>query len=206
MNNMELYNKFAEVPESAKKPIGAGRLRGFTDINPMWRIRELTEAFGACGFGWYYTVDKQWLEAGDNETAAFCNITLYVKFGDEWSKGIQGTGGSKFVAREKNGLYTSDECFKMALTDALSVACKSLGIGANVYWQNGRSKYNETMPEKANPTRGELLRQIAETGIDSRYVDASCWKRYGKTLAELGNEQLSEVVTLLKQGGNNASA
>ena len=37
----------------------------------------------------------------------------------------------------------------MALTDAISVACKALGFGADVYWQAGRSKYNPT------PTKNE---------------------------------------------------
>ena len=53
--NMDLYNKFRSVPEEAKKEIGAGRLKGKTDINPMWRIRVLTEAFGPCGYGWKTT-------------------------------------------------------------------------------------------------------------------------------------------------------
>ena len=62
----------------------------------------------------------------------------------EWSEAIQGIGGSSFVTNEKNGLYTSDECFKMALTDAISVACKALGIGADVYWDKDSTKYNQT--------------------------------------------------------------
>ena len=45
MNNLELYDKFRQVPETAKKNIGGGRLKGMTDINPMWRIKTLTEEF-----------------------------------------------------------------------------------------------------------------------------------------------------------------
>ena len=63
---------------------------------------------------------------------------------------IPGTGGSKFAAKEKSGVYVSDECFKMALTDALSVACKQLGIGADVYWAADRTKYS-TPQEKEEP-------------------------------------------------------
>ena len=55
---------------------------------------------------------------------------------------IYGTGGSSFVAQEKNGPYMSDECFKMALTDAISVAAKALGIGADVYFDQDRTKYS----------------------------------------------------------------
>ena len=118
MSKMDIYEAVREVPKEAQKTIGAGRLKGMTDINPMWRIKQLTELFGPCGIGWKYTVDKQWMERGDKEIAAFCNITLYIKDNEEWSEGIPGTGGSKFVSSEKNGPYTSDECYKMALTDA----------------------------------------------------------------------------------------
>ena len=62
MSNLTIYNKFREVPQEAKKEIGAGRLKGFTDINPMWRIKMLTEQFGVCGFGWYFDIVEQKLE------------------------------------------------------------------------------------------------------------------------------------------------
>lgn len=144
MDNMELYEKVRKCPDNALRQIQAGRLKGKSDINPMWRIKALTENFGACGIGWYYDITRQWLEQGANgEISAFCNIDLYIKVGDEWSKPIQGTGGSAFIAKEKNGLYTSDEAYKMALTDALSVACKVLGFAADVYWNaDGQTKYD----------------------------------------------------------------
>lgn len=154
-NNLSIYEKLKTVPVEAQKQIAAGRLKGFTDINPMWRIKKLTETFGICGFGWKYLITKQWIElGGKDEKAAFVNIDLFVKINEKWSEAIPGTGGSSFIASEKNGLYTSDECFKMALTDAISVACKSLGMGAEIYFQKDRSKYdneeNKTTPENPN--------------------------------------------------------
>ena len=144
MENMQIYNASRSCPESALKQIQAGRLKGKSDINPMWRLKKLTELFGACGVGWYYEIDRQWTEQGANgEVAAFCNISLYIKADGEWSKPIKGTGGAAFIANEKNGLYTSDECFKMALTDAISVACKALGFAADVYWAADRTKYDQ---------------------------------------------------------------
>lgn len=140
--NMRIYNKVRAVPEEAKREIAAGRLKGKTDINPMWRIKALTEQFGICGIGWKYVITDKRLEAGaDGEVSAFVDIDLFIKVGGEWSEAIPGTGGSAFVAKERNGLYTSDECFKMALTDAISVACKALGFGADVYWQADATKY-----------------------------------------------------------------
>lgn len=49
MDNMTIYNAVRSVPDSAKRRIEAGRLKGKTDINPMWRIKALTEQFGLCG-------------------------------------------------------------------------------------------------------------------------------------------------------------
>ena len=54
MDNLKYYNMGREVPQEAKKNIGGGRLKGMTDINPMWRIKKLTEMFGVCGIGWKY--------------------------------------------------------------------------------------------------------------------------------------------------------
>ncbi len=142
MDNLEIYNKVAGVPTNAQKSIAAGRLKGMTDINPMWRIKVLTEVFGVCGVGWKYEItSKEIIDGSEGTKCAMVDINLYVKVDGEWSAPIPGTGGSSFIAKERAGLYTSDECFKMALTDAISVACKALGVGADVYWEAGRSKY-----------------------------------------------------------------
>lgn len=148
MDNLDLFNKLKVVPQEAIKPIQSGRLKGKSDINPMWRIRTMTEHFGVCGVGWKYVITKQWTETYGTETKAYCNIDLFVKIDGQWSDAIQGTGGSSEVTMERNGSYVSDECYKMALTDALSVAMKALGVGADIYFEKGKStmdyssKYN----------------------------------------------------------------
>lgn len=171
MQGLELYNKFRKVPNEAKKSINAGRLKGMTDINPMWRIKALTEQFGPCGIGWAYEITKQWIEEGsDNQRIAFTNINLFIKSGNEWSRAIPGTGGSSFIAKESKGLYTSDECFKMALTDAISVACKALGVGADVYYEKDRSKYDapETNQNAAETPKSTNNSNNTETISEAR--------------------------------------
>lgn len=134
MENLELYDKLKSVPDSALKTIGAGRLKGKSDINPQWRYNKLTEVFGPCGFGWKFTIDKQWTEKYDNgEIACFVNVSLFVKHQGEWSDAIPGNGGSMFVANESKGPYVSDECFKMATTDAIGTAAKMIGLASDVY-------------------------------------------------------------------------
>lgn len=144
---LDLYNKVREVPKEAQKTIGGGRLKGMTDINPMWRIKTLTEQFGICGIGWYTEVLDKWLDTpideNTTEQTANVKIALYLKVDGEWSKPIIGVGGAMFVSKEKQGMYVDDECYKKAYTDAISVACKALGIGADVYWSSDRTKYTQ---------------------------------------------------------------
>ena len=157
-DNMRIYDAVRAVPEEAKRAITAGRLKGKTDINPMWRIKALTEQFGPCGDGWGYTIDRLWIEEGANgEKCAFAMISLWYTQKDGMrSDPVIGIGGNMLVANEKNGLYTSDECYKMALTDAISVACKALGFGADVYWGADRTKYTPQQ-EPQKPQKPPLI-------------------------------------------------
>lgn len=151
--NMELYEAVRAVPQEAKKQINGGRLKGMTDINPMWRIKKLTELFGPCGIGWIYTPPRREFVSGANgEIAVIVDTELRVNIDGKWSELIPGTGGAMYVAKEKGGLYTDDEAPKKALTDALSVACKTLGIGADVYFAADKSSkyaaYTDTQTEE----------------------------------------------------------
>lgn len=168
MDNLELYNKLKAVPETAKKPISAGRLKGFTDINPMWRIKALTEAFGPCGFGWWYKITDKRLEGQGSEIRAFVDIELFVKYNGEVSQPIPGTGGASFLTQEKNGAYTSDECYKMALTDAISVAAKSLGVAADVYYDKDRDKYTTVDDTPPEAPKAAALGRFQPTCVDCR--------------------------------------
>lgn len=141
MDKMTIYNAVRSVPKEAQKEYNNGRFKG-TDINPMWRIKVLTEQFGPAGFGWY--IDNVAFEdkvvAG--ETLTICQLDLFVKVGDEWSRPIHGVGGNRTSTKTASGnTMISDEAEKMAYTDAISVACKALGIGADVYYQADRTKY-----------------------------------------------------------------
>ena len=143
--NMRIYDAVRSVPQEAIKPITAGRLKGKSDINPMWRIKVLTEQFGPCGDGWYISDVQYWQDRLDkNESVAlFCSILLHVKMDGAWSQPIYGIGGNMLVAAEKSGPRLDDEAYKKAYTDAISVACKALGIGADVYFEKDVTKYSD---------------------------------------------------------------
>lgn len=163
MDNLDYYNKLKEVPQQALRQIQSGRLRGKSDINPMWRIKAMTEQFGVCGIGWKYVITKQWTETFGSEVKAYCNIDLFIKVNGEWSDAIQGTGGSSEVTMESKGAYVSDECYKMALTDALSVAMKALGVAADVYFEAGKDIIDTDSKYDAQDRRAAQQTQTQQT-------------------------------------------
>lgn len=219
---MQIYNKARTVPDDAKKPIQAGRLKGMTDINPMYRIKRLTEIFGPCGVGWWYEItDKRIIDDPlTNQRAAFVDILLFYidPFSGEPSQGIPGTGGAAFVSQERNGAYLSDECFKMALTDALSVACKALGVAADVYWEKDRTKYTgaeeaprsapkaEPKPKPANTGSAQLAteeqKKMLRDVINLEQL-AACNRMYGEGWPTMTANQCAATYNRATKGAGN---
>lgn len=209
MENLKFYEAGAEVPANAKKTITGGDLNGKTDINPMWRIKKLTEMFGPVGLGWKIAIERLWLEdrLGD-EVIANAAITLQVKYNGidgEWSDPIPGVGGNKALKKDKRGEVCNDEAYKMALTDAISVACKLIGIGANVYWEKDATKYTgrqETSnkpynspaePQETRPDqRAEIARNEAQSGEQAARTQAD-EERPRKTRREVVETRLRRL-------------
>ena len=208
MDKMAIYNAVRNVPENAKKGFNNGSFSG-TDINPMWRLKTLTEQFGPCGAGWYYEVVSERCEEHHDMTMAIVDIKLYWNVtGDwanpTWSAPVYGTGGNKLVTTTKSGMKSSDEGYKMALTDALSVACKALGIGADVYFEkDATSKYSEyyTQPKpQMTVTRKPTSAML--TVLDNKTTDeqkAKLRDTYGENYERLDFETCDRL--LKKLGG-----
>lgn len=205
MSKLDLYERYAQPPENALKTFNNGKFSG-TDINPMWRIKALTEEFGPCGIGWYTEIIRQWREDTDDGSATvYCHIHLYIKVNGEWSKPITGVGGNTLTRKTKSGSSTSDEAYKMAYTDAMGIACKALGIGANIWWEDARSKYtandvsgSQPPEDKSNGTGynaqqnepycadcGEPVGSVKlpnGTGYDAQHIAETSQQKYGRCL------------------------
>ena len=202
MSNLAIYEKYKTVPAEALKDFDNGKFKG-TDINTMWRIKSLTQEFGPCGVGWYFVPKKLWTETTPNgEQFAFAEIELFIKVDGEWSKPISGNGGNKLARLTKNGDYsTSDEAYKMAVTDALGVACRNLGFAADVYWANDKTKYtaseNEqskpTKPKKASPKQVEILAK----NYTGENIDKLLQVNGISKLEDISSVKASELITKL---------
>ena len=172
INNLRFYEFLRLVPQHALKTIGAGRLKGMSDINPVWRIKAMTECFGPCGIGWKYEVTKQWQEPYGQEVKAFCNINLYIKVDGAWSDPIPGTGGATLVEVNSKGyLYVNDEGHKMALTDAMSVAMRSLGVAADVYFSKDKDGQFDTKYDQQQYASQQVQPQNSMDEKTSAFAD-----------------------------------
>ena len=203
MKNLEIYEKYKKVPAEALEPFDNGNFKG-TDINSMWRIKCLTEQFGVVGHGWTTKVLRTWTEtdANTNDVLAFAEIEMKVKIDGEWGEPFTATGGNKLLTYVKSKDYfkTSDEAFKMAITDAFGVACKYLGIGADVYWANDKSKYTENQEnepknvsenhEKQNVNQDVEQALTLEEAYEIQVNTKDGWKK----LQDLENDKLELII------------
>lgn len=158
------WEEWRAVPEEAQKKIPGGKLKGKTDINPMWRYKVLTEKFGPYGLGWWYEIDEIRIIQTEDEQMVHVEISFYYKFNGETSQKLKGVGGNKVVQKFNNYTEANDEGVKMALTDAISVVCKQLGIGADIYWREENSKYTKEKP--ADPITEEDRKIMEQLKID----------------------------------------
>lgn len=204
--NMEIWDQSDKPPKDALKQIGGGRMKGMTNINPQWRYKKLTELFGPCGVGWHIEeTGREFVPCGD-EIAVFIDIKLHIA---GFASTIEGSGGSMFRTAESAGLRCNDEAVKMATTDAVSCACKKLGIGSAIYegaWDG--CKYREDAPDpqpqkttkKTKPqidflkSCGEAKTLIGEKG----YYEVLGQCGFAKS-SEVGNkEDRANVLTALR--------
>jgi len=194
MDNLEHWNALCRPPECALKQIKGGRLKGMTDINPQWRLKAITEHFGPVGIGWSYEIVRTWCEGAANEVCAFAEIKLSIKHDGEWSKPIPGIGGSKLLTQETHGGHVSDECYKMAVTDALSVAMKAVGVAADIYAGcfDG-SKYTTPPPASQQAT------QPAEPTVDQEQAAQPAAPPVDQELLKKARELFNQACNILDE-------
>lgn len=212
MDEMKIWDKLKDTPREAKKTITGGKLNGFTDINPMWRLRRLTELFGACGIGWKYEVtERHTIDGANGERMCFVEILLYFKDGDTWSAPIPGYGGSMLIDKTKNGLQCNDDGFKMALSDAIGTACKALGMSEDIYMSgaaNSGSKYSRPQqPAQETPkTPAEAASMVINFGKYSGMTIREIYskdRKYLEWVAENGKDAATvNAVKLVMEAAN----
>jgi hypothetical protein len=204
MDNLALWNAIKRPPKEALKTIRGGRLNGMTDISPQWRYEELTRQFGPCGVGWKFEIIDLWITEGEGFVqVANAKVHLYIKFNDKWSEPIPGVGGSMFVAKEKAGPYTSDESYKMAVTDAVSTAAKLLGLAADIYkgqWDGSKYKDEPKVQTKSVQTpKQQLFTAMGKEKLnEADMIDLVNFVKATENIKELPNAKMLDMAKKIK--------
>ena len=148
-NNMNLWNSVCTTPaEYLKQFTRSGGFSG-KSIDPVYRIRKLTEMFGPVGKGWRFVVSKRWSE----NNCVYVSGHIWYKIGDEQCETCEHTGGTE-IGR------TPDEAYKMSETDALGKCALDIGIAADVYLgQHDGDKYQR--PESPRQSSVPQAQQAA---------------------------------------------
>lgn len=197
--SIELFRAQARPPENAIRPIEAGRLKMFSDINPQWRIEALTETYGLYGLGWFVQIkDTTTVDLPETkEKMLFLTLELFVRdwsIPDEfkWFGPALGVGGDYLIIRDKNGVHGNDEAYAMAMTDALGKAAKLFGIANDIYRGKFDSKYGwRDEKEKRQELKDENYR-ITNEGICIKAQNGFV------NINTLSKEQLETIVKFKK--------
>lgn len=144
-DNTSLWNELRSTPpEYTKEFKKAGGFSG-KSIDPVYRIRRLTERFGPCGKGWGFVQEDQWSDAGSGAYIVYVRGHLWYMLDGERYQTCSHTGGT-------DTSRTPDEAYKMAETDALGKCCVDIGLAVDVYMgEHDGDKYQ--VPEGAPARR-----------------------------------------------------
>lgn len=172
-----LWRELCRVNPAATKPFQkAGGFRG-SQIDPTYRLQQMTEVFGPVGHGWGYTVTNRRQETWGNSTVAFATIRAWYIPPDQepvWRKDANGNedrssppSNAYWTGEQDGGTVgdrAPDEVWKMTITDGFGKCVLQIGLAADVYLgKMDDSKYKEDEQRAYASDRAQaLLKDLAE--------------------------------------------
>ena len=125
----------------------------------------------------------------------FAEVAVKTKIDGEWGQEFGGIGGSNSIEKNKNGLVANDDGYKMAVTDALSVAFKAVGIAADIYMGNyDDSKYQY----KADIS--QAFSELQQSPVSQAATQQGAQMGSVKQLPTLNDERFNGAVQAVKNG------
>ena len=87
----------------------------------------------------------------------------------------------------------------MALTDALSVSCKSLGMAADIYWSKDNTKYTKT-EEPKETSKADAITEADKKEMAKLKIDIGNLAKYLQCKPEeITHDQIVEAVKAKKE-------
>ena len=117
-------------PAATKSFSRPGGFKG-TAIEPMWRIKRLTEELGPCGFGWGFEVKDDRI-VGERSPIHVIRIRFWYDWNGQRCE-FDSYGCTPVLVKRRDGMIPNEDFAKMSLTDAIVTASTKLGQCADVY-------------------------------------------------------------------------
>ncbi len=185
--NLEIWTAVDKTdPKHTKKFTGAAGIP-LRNIDPVYRMKRLTEQFGPCGVGWGWVIERTWRDAfsntfydkesGEHVTEVKDCVYAQVYIWYVWEGERRQTGPQ--IGGTETG-RTPDESYKMAVTDAFGKCAVALGLCADVYLGEFDNKYGRPETTSAG-SRGPQLPPCPKCGkmLRTSKSDESiyCWRK-----------------------------
>lgn len=180
MDNLEIWNRFADIDPKFTKSISGKDYRG-TSPNAHYVIRCLTELFGPVGQGFGWRVVAESIDHFGDTAIHWCRIEFWHT---NRANTFESYGQTKMAYQTAKGPIKVDEdAPKKSLTDAITKAAAQIGVASNIFlgrWDDNKyvaevnSKFREEEkgddPAEFDPTatRDRIKAAIANAGDAQR--------------------------------------
>jgi hypothetical protein len=200
-DNLAIWNALGKTDPNATKPFKRGGGFSGTAVKPMWILKRLTEQFGPAGVGWGVNEPTFQVVSSGDDVLVYCTVSAWHGKRDNI---LWGVGGDKVAGKNKNGLFTDDEAFKKAFTDACNNAFKSIGVAADIHLGLfDDDKYvSQARIEFAEPEVPSAGLQLALDGIaacDTQLALKQWWKQHGEAFTGADAERVVEAINGRKE-------
>lgn len=178
MDNLDLWDKVGKTnPNNTKKVTQRG---GFTAIDAYSQIKAATEQFGPVGKGWGWEVLN--IQYPPNDT-----VTVHIKMWHGSRDNFFDVFGQKDLNTKGANSKADEDCFKKALTDAVTKGLSYLGFNADVFMgMFDDNKYVEAQT-KANAPKAKWHGPIQKSKIQDAIV------QFNKELDECESMEQFEI-------------
>lgn len=187
--NTAVWDRHADIDPKFTKPITGKPYKG-TSPNPHYVIWCLTDMFGPAGIGFGWDVEAEGFQPMGDELLHWCRIRFW--HGD--GKGFSAYGQTKAIMKTKSGLMNDEDAPKKSLTDAITKAAATVGVGANIFlgrWDDSKyvaevaAGYENKAAPKVSAEQTATLENMATRAKTDRAAVFAAMKVQGDSWSDL---------------------
>lgn len=194
-DNLNLWNRFADIDPKFSKPITGKPYKG-TSPNPQYVIQCLTEIFGPMGQGFGAHVVSEGFQPLGDEILHWCRIEFWHT---DRATTFETYGQTKAFMKTKNGMTSDEDAPKKSFTDALIKAASYVGIASNIFlgrWDDQKyvaevnAEYRKAENEADAPSQQEIDAAIEQINKANTLEELQIeWKALNKNVKHVAHDE-----------------